>query len=203
MGFSEEEERWARRICDPIPANLEEMRPVVVRQVETFLMSVTPVLEGQMSQGAGPGRKFFPNGVTHDVAKEFAKTFGFRLPSEIEWEYACRGGRQTLFPWGNEILSDAELESWLTWDLSDLDKVAQNRFGFRGLFTGEWCSDDFFKSYAPGAELEPGSYVVRGGGAYFWPWQDEEWVWCMSAMRMPSKDLLDGTCSFRLVFDLP
>jgi len=50
--------------------------------------------------------------------------------------------------------------------------------------------------------IEEGSSVVRGGGSQFWPWQDEEWIWCASAMRMPSSGLFDGRCGFRLAHDL-
>ena len=203
MGFSAEEERWARKICDPIPANLEEMRPVHPREVNPFLLSVTPVLQGQVEVGSKTAdREFSPAFVQREIAETYAEGVGCRLPREMEWEYACRGGSQTLFPWGNELLPEAELEAWLAWDFRDLGKVRVNRFGLGGLCSGEWCADEFSKSYEAGAETEPGSFVIRGGGSFFWPWQDEEWVWCMPAMRMPSKDLVDGTCGFRLVFDL-
>lgn len=30
----------------------------------------------------------------------------YRLPTEEEWEYACRSGGNSIFPWGNDITAD-------------------------------------------------------------------------------------------------
>src|SRR6185503_13111701 len=99
-------------------------------------------------------------------------------------------------------LPDRELARWLCNDFSKPSRVQPNPFGLRGIFTGEWCADEYQASLAPTSRSVKGSYVVRSGGAVFWPWQDEEWVWCMSAMRMASKYLINGTSGLRLVHDL-
>jgi formylglycine-generating enzyme required for sulfatase activity len=92
----------------------------------------------------------------------------------------------------------------LTFDFSAGNGKA-NAFGLHGLFVGEWCLDFFAMSYEPNASLaaDGSARVVRGGGAFFWPWQDQEWVWCMSAMRCPSTDLPEGKSGFRLIRNLP
>jgi hypothetical protein len=100
----------------------------------------------------------------------------------------------------DRLLEEEEFAGWLTFDFSK-GPGKTNGFGLYGLFVGEWCADLFTSSYTfPAAsESASGPRVVRGGGAFFWPWQDQEWVWCMSAMRSSSTDLPDGKCGFRFV----
>ena len=119
-----------------------------------------------------------------------------------EWEYACRGGRHSLFCFGNSLPAESKLEKWLSWDLSSLIELNHNDFGLYGLFFGEWCSNDFTFNLGLGSGTVSGSKAVRGGGALFFPWQDEEWVYCLSAFRMPSKDLLENKATFRLKMEI-
>ncbi len=45
--------------------------------------------------------------VTWDEAKSYCEAYGLRLPSEVEWEYAARGGElRRLFPWGDDAPED-------------------------------------------------------------------------------------------------
>ena len=202
MGLSEEEEADGRVLCDPMPANLQEMRPVTAVRVDPFLIAERPVLNREAGAAAASGSN--PDAVAYmpyEQAEKLAARWGFTLPAEAQWEYACRAGTATLFPFGRALPSEEELESWLVFDFTNGNGRA-NRFGLYGLFVGEWCRDRFTYSYEPEANVHE-ARVVRGGGAYFWPWQDHEWVWCMSAMRCPSTDLPEGECAVRLVRNFP
>ncbi len=206
MGLSEDEERAALKISSPIPANLWEMRPTRFVAVSTFLMSEAPVLNDLACSVLGSrssfGKAKRPAFLTHEEALRLAASQDCRLPWEREWEYACRAGTRSLFVFGDALPPDDELGQWLSSDYSEVSRILSNPFGLRGMYAGEWCQDEFRETLDANALVVEGSYVVRGGGAYFWPWQDDEWVWCMSAMRMPSKDLADGTCGLRLVHDV-
>jgi formylglycine-generating enzyme len=61
--------------------------------------------------GVKPGYENHPmTMVTWFGAKAYCESYGWRLPSEAEWEKAARGIDNRPFPWGHEIeLSDANL----------------------------------------------------------------------------------------------
>jgi formylglycine-generating enzyme len=204
MGLSQGEERAAIAISSVLQANLQEMRPVKRYEVGPMLVSTTPVLNNYASPSGGEYRNH-PAYFRRGEAEKIATALNCRLPFEFEREYFCRAGTQTLFPFGDQLPADEELEKWLSSDFSSLDRLRCNGFGLYGVFNPEWCQEKFAVSLEEGAELLDGSYAIRGGGAYFWPWQDQEWVWCMSAMRSPSSGLEDGEACVRLVrsFTLP
>ncbi|MCX7018180.1 MAG: formylglycine-generating enzyme family protein, partial [Candidatus Sumerlaeota bacterium] len=122
----------------------------------------------------------------------------FRLPSESEWEYACRAGSQTRFCFGN---SDCAADSCNACNLGDYAWYCGNAGGTThevggklpnafGLFdmhgnVYEWCEDWYHDSYtgAPAdgsAWVTPvGSYrVLRGGLCNLLP------RYCRSADRL-------------------
>lgn len=198
MGLSPQEEKAARALCDPPPLNLEEMRPVTRVTVRPMLVAEQPVRTRQLP---GEGKAAYPDSaayVGYDDALEHCTRFGMDLPSEAEWEYFCRANSTTLFTWGDDLPTEKDLAEWLTFDFkAGLGRV--NRFGIHGLYVGEWCSTLFTPAYDEPPVAGSQARVIRGGGAFFWPWQDEEWAFCMSAMRMPSTDLPDDQCGFRFV----
>ncbi|MCY3018460.1 MAG: formylglycine-generating enzyme family protein [Planctomycetota bacterium] len=131
--------------------------------------------------------------VSWDGAQEFCRKLSakagktLRLPTEAEWEYACRAGTTTRFSSGD---ADSALADVAWYDANSERKphpVGQKKPNAWGLYdmhgnVWEWCQD-FYGAYAEGTATDPPgavngtSRVVRGSGWVFSPWS------CRSANR--------------------
>jgi formylglycine-generating enzyme required for sulfatase activity len=124
----------------------------------------------------------------------------YRLPSEAEWEYACRAGTNTPFYFGKTITTDvANYTGTFTYNdgLKGKDRgktTPVNYFGIANAFglsdmhgnVWEWCADHYHENYngAPangkswlGIDEGRETHILRGGSWLYNPWD------CRSAYR--------------------
>lgn len=140
----------------------------------------------------------------------------YRLPSEAEWEYACRAGSSTPFHFGDTIASDlANYDGSYTYSFEHRGEYRHETtpvaaFGVANLFgvcdlhgnVWEWCADAWHPNYQ-GAPIDGSvwqdedgaSYrVLRGGAWYCLP------ELCRSAQRHWNQPDMGGSgIGFRVV----
>jgi formylglycine-generating enzyme required for sulfatase activity len=142
----------------------------------------------------------------------------YRLPSEAEWEYACRAGTTTHFHFGDTLRAGlANYWGERPFGRGPFDDVAEeprpvgsygvaNAFGLSDMHgnVAEWCRDVWHPTYA-GAPADGSAWrargdedhrVVRGGSFYSFG------VDCRSAARLRmSRDDSDDGVGFRVLLD--
>jgi formylglycine-generating enzyme required for sulfatase activity len=123
-----------------------------------------------------------------------------RLPTEAEWEYACRAGTDKEYSTGGALtLHDANFDDGTPRARAGPTPVgsfAPNRWGLSDMHGNvwEWCSD----WYRPPSRGDGGLRVIRGGSWHF----DAESARC--GLRYFHRPQDKGfSLGFRLVRDLP
>jgi formylglycine-generating enzyme len=152
---------------------------------EPFYMSQWEVTVGQYERRKDPIAKdglLAKESVSWDDAQRFLKAVGnrFRLPSEAEWEYACRAGSSSTYAFGEVLQPEyanfddgrEERRTNKKW-VQKASEQARNGFGLFGVHGNVWeWVQDAYGPYRPelgqaAAEPLKGQAVLRvmrGGG---------------------------------------
>jgi formylglycine-generating enzyme required for sulfatase activity len=169
-------------------------RPVRrVRITRPFCIGVHEVTQREYEAVTGnraPGFKGddFPVGsVTWEDARAFCAKLSqlekqkYRLPTEAEWEYACRAGTRTAWSFGDrqdEVVQYAWTQETSPDNPQPVGQKKPNPFGLYDMHGNVWefCSD-WYGPFLVQAEYDPqgpgaGRFrVFRGGSHYFPSWE--------------------------------
>jgi formylglycine-generating enzyme required for sulfatase activity len=148
--------------------------------------------------------------VSWNDAQEFCRWLSkmegrtYRLPTEAEWEFACRAGSAGRFSFGDDPFEQGR---YVVFDQPAPQPVGSRRPNRFGLFDMEgnaleWCGDWYGGPYSAAAQADPQGApdgtdrVTRGGGH-----DDPSWA-CRCAARSvdPPSDRLYDT-GFRVALD--
>ena len=187
--------------------------------IATFEMAVHPVTSGQWHAVMGGLSKQVPElpvtGIDFQQASAFAERLAARLPTEAEWEYACRAGSSAVFPHGANLhpcdanfLYDETGQAVGPGKPTPVGGFPPNAFGLCDMLGNvcEWTADVWHPGYrhAPVdgsawlAGGKQGCRVIRGGAWDHLPrllrasWRD----WAPETARWDN-------LGFRLARDIP
>jgi formylglycine-generating enzyme required for sulfatase activity len=118
--------------------------------------------------------------VTWSDAKDFCEHFGYRLPTEAEWEYAARAGTRTRYSFVDD---ESKLGEYAWYDENSGNRAhpvgtrQPNPWGLYDLYGNvyEWVQDCWHENY-DGASADGSAWeadqcqqrVLRGGSFYYW-----------------------------------
>jgi formylglycine-generating enzyme required for sulfatase activity len=167
--------------------DLKKDRPQTPAQVDAVTRPTPPYADESFGYGKGDQPAI---SMTHHAAMEFCHWLSvatgktYRLPTEAEWEYACRAGTKSAYSFGD----DAKNLSEYGWHLANSNEgphpVAKKKPNAWGLYdmhgnVAEWCLDHYDKNFY--AQFKPSAlspvllpsekrypHVARGGS-----WDDE------------------------------
>ena len=174
----------------------ETQHPVTISK--PFYMQTTEVTQGQWKEVMGTepwkvqsfvkeGPDYAATYVSWDDAVAYCKKLSdkegktYRLPTEAEWEYACRAGTETAWSFGDDekVLGDYAWYKENAWDFDEkyahqVGLKIPNAFGLYDMHGNvyEWCHDYYEEVYyKQSPEQDPqgpasGSFRVLRGGSW-------------------------------------
>ena len=129
--------------------------------------------------------------------------FKFSLPTEAQWEYACRAGTTTAYHFGDSLTP--QLANFGSGQTEEVGSYPANAWGLKDMHGNvwEWCQD-LYSDYPSGAVTDPvgaeqGSRRVFRGGSW-----DRDAEYCRSANRsnhVPANRSGDIGLRLSLVFE--
>lgn len=178
--------------------------------LDSFLIGKFEVSQKFLDKSFGlsywfPGDNIPVHNISWERALAFCQKYDMDLPTEAEWEYACRANTSSLFYWGNDYHNDyLWCEQNSRKRLQNTGTKMPNAFGLHDMSgnIAEWCKDvggrytNLPQNNPTGPSPRPfqNTRVVRGGS-----YQMDAYM-CRSAYRHFFRENYQGDIGFRPVW---
>ena len=166
-----------------------EMAAHKVKITRAFHLGATEVTQAQWKAVMGGNPSFFQGddlpveNLNWNECQEFLKKLSekegktYRLPTEAEWEYACRAGSTTRYSFGDEAAALGDYAWYGANSEVATHPVGQKKANAWGLYdmygnVWEWCQDRISANYEDKEQTDPagpaeGSQRCFRGGAWY------------------------------------
>lgn len=171
--------------------HLDSEEPKFLVTIPEFYMSLYPITQEQWEAVMGDNPSTFQGQmnlpvetVSWDDAQKFCEELrnktgkNYRLPSETEWEYACRADTITPFYFGNDI--SFEQANYDT----NYDYAYKNKIGSK---TSTNCPANYLARTTPVGEFRGNQFGLYDMHGNVWEWCEDAW------MKNHSQTPHDGT----------
>ncbi|MFH1226472.1 MAG: formylglycine-generating enzyme family protein [Planctomycetota bacterium] len=190
QGYKEYQHKQTGMVFVFVPAGKFQMgsneayseKPIHEVVLNSFLISKYEVTQGIYQKVMGLNPSGFKKGDNYPVeyvswgdCDKFCKKTGLRLPTEAEWEYACRAGTSTKYYWGDK---ENDNYMWFSedWKIGHhpVGEKKPNGFGLCDMNGNvwEWCQDWYDDGYYKNSPQDNpkgplgGQYRVLRGGSW-------------------------------------
>ena len=189
MGSPEDE---PERDLDEVPHEVTLTQGFYIQTTEVTQAQWAAVMGRNPSRFSACGPDCPVESVSWEMGREFARELSardpnrtYRLPTEAEWEYACRAGTRTSFSMGpcidttrsnyngNYFISGCTEEGLYRKNPLPVKSFSPNAWGLYDMHgnVGEWCQDRYGE-YPQGPVTDPrgpdeGTFRVFRGGSWY------------------------------------
>jgi formylglycine-generating enzyme required for sulfatase activity len=146
---------WTKRF----PGGQPPPRPDIAKKPEKLSDAITSPTPPYADETFGHGRPGYPVlAISHHAAMEYCRWLTektgkkYRLPTEAEWEWACRAGTTTAYSFGDDSKKLGDY-AWIEDNCDEhphpVGKKKANPWGLHDMYgnVAEWCIDRYSKDF--------------------------------------------------------
>lgn len=201
--------------------NAEDEKPIHKVELKGFYMSKYPITQAQyeaimdINPSHFKGKNNPVESVSWDMAQKFCQNLSkkigkkYQLPSESQWEYACRSGNNTNYCFGDDENQLGEYAWYHNNSNSQTHPVGEKKPNQWGLYdmhgnVWEWCEDAYTENYLNALD-EGTSHIdknikykcLRGGS-----WCSISKYCCSTSRYRGSRIFINYGHGFRVIYTL-